>query len=331
MKIINAIKSGSLRSAKAWKGVLITWFASLILVSLLALPIKRSLNSAFGKSMATEKLMDGVNLDIVTDLGPSLSAVFSSFSAGLLMLVLTGMLVNAFLAGGMFSCLRESSKEFTGTGFFSSSAKNFWSFLVISLLICLMFLALIFVVIGLPVSMISQSVTISEPAAFALETGCGILFFLLSAILVLVADYARAWQVANDKSACFNAIGFGFSRTFGKFFTSFPLIIIILFAQLAFAFLFLKIIGSWTPVKGGGVFLLFILTQFFIYVRFYLKAWRYASVTSLMEQDYVKTDVVPEFLAENQEAELHELLTVTESCENVSDQPILIPDDQKLN
>lgn len=37
------------------------------------------------------------------------------------------------------------------------------------------------------------------------------------------------------------------------------------------------------PVTGGGVVLLFILSQLLFFIKILLKGWRYGSVTKLME------------------------------------------------
>jgi hypothetical protein len=44
------------------------------------------------------------------------------------------------------------------------------------------------------------------------------------------------------------------------------------------------VLPAWKPVTNGGVFLLLIISQLMLYARLLLKTWRYASVTSFMEQ-----------------------------------------------
>ena len=56
MKITASIKAGFKRSLKSWRGILAMWFVSLILVSLVAIPMKGALMAGIGNSMITEKL-----------------------------------------------------------------------------------------------------------------------------------------------------------------------------------------------------------------------------------------------------------------------------------
>ncbi|MDO9580046.1 MAG: hypothetical protein Q7J06_05700 [Bacteroidales bacterium] len=289
MKIFIAIKSSAQRSLKSWKGLLIVWFLLLLLASLLAIPMKGALKSGFGDSMITEKLVDGFNIEAFTDLGASLRGLISYFRSGFIMAVLAGFLLNAFLTGGLFYSLKGSSVESSVGGFFRASAKNFWTFLIISLIISLIILIMGLLIIALPIAMVGKAEASSGIAV--IKTGIIVIsiFFLLLTILLLVADYARAWQVIQERNRPFKAIGFGFSQTFSTFLSSYPLMIILLIVQLLFFWLVLGILPGMKPVTGVGVFLLFLLSQFLFLIKILLKVWRYGSVTSLMEQNNEKT------------------------------------------
>jgi hypothetical protein len=283
MKIFKAMGSGCTRALRSWKGVLIIWFLLLILVSLVALPMKGVMKAGFGSSMITEKLADGFNPEVFTDLGATYRSLIQYFSTGLLILIFLGILMNAFLSGGLFSSLKEAGKKFQVPEFFRTSSKYFWSFLGITLIIsAIIFILSLFIVI-IPFSFAMQSTTVPESAPYIIGEITVSFFILLTVILLLVVDYARAWQVANEKPACFRAIGFGFVRTFKKFRSSFPMMILIVAIQLLFSWLIIRIIGLWRPVTGCGVFLLFIFSQVLFIMKIMLKTWRYGSVTALKE------------------------------------------------
>ena len=288
MKVLIAIKSAAFRSLKLWKGILIVWFSSLLLVCTLAIPMKGALNSGFGSSMITEKLTDGINLEVLADLGATLKSLISYFSAGFFLLILIGFLMNVFFSGGLFDSLKGSSGKFCRGEFFRASAKNFWPFLIISLIIYSIILLLAFVIIGIPMIIVGNADVPVEGALFKTGIIVFTIFFLLMTILILVADYARAWQVTKERNECFKAIGFGFSQTFRTFLSSYPLMIILLILQVLYGLLVFSILPGMKPVTGGGVFLLFLLSQFLFFFRIMLKVLRYGSVTSLMEQNSEK-------------------------------------------
>jgi hypothetical protein len=103
--------------------------------------------------------------------------------------------------------------------------------------------------------------------------------------MLLVADYARAWQVTCEKPSCFKAIGFGFSNTFSNFRASYPLMLVILSVQILFFILVFTTIPGWRPVSAAGIIFLFLLSQILFFIKVFLKVWRYGSVTALMEQN----------------------------------------------
>jgi hypothetical protein len=283
MKIFKALGSGCLRSIKTWKGIIIFWFISLALVSVVALPMKSAMKAGFGQSAITGRLMSGIDIEALSDLGTVYSSLTHYFSAGLLLLLFLWVLVNAFFTGGLFNCLKSNGVKFSSGEFFRASSRNFIPFLGITVIIStiLIILALIFIVI--PFNGITSSVNPDESVPWNIMFVSVLFYVLISQIFVLVADYARAWQVKNEKPACFRAIGFGFSRTFRRFLSSFPMMLIIWIIQTLFVILVLRVIGRWKPVTGIGIIGLFLLSQFLFFMRLLLKVWRYGSVTTLKE------------------------------------------------
>ena len=294
MKIFKALASGFSRTLKTWKGILFMWLTSLLTVSLIAIPVKAFLKSGFGGSMITERFKDGLDIEALGDLGQGFRNMLASAPVTLLLLLIIGMLLYSFLTGGIFDTLKAGGRNFSGRDFFSACSGNFWSFLVIYLIIGLLSAILMFIAILLPVSLVAQADSGSETAIYNTVIIAISFYFIIMTILMLTADYARAWQVNSGKQACFTAIGFGFGRTFRTFLSSFPLMLILVIVQILFTMAVIMFIGRWKPVTGGGVFLMFILSQILFFVRCGLRVWRYGSVSSLMElknEDFQKTKV----------------------------------------
>jgi hypothetical protein len=285
MKILRALISGTCRSLKSWKGVLIIWFFTLMLVTLIASPVRNVMQHGMGRSLATEQLTNGFDFDIMSDLNATMGGLSSYLTTGFFLVLLTGFLMNIFFSGGLFNSLKCSEKKFSAAEFFMSGVKNFWSFLVISLIIYAIILCLIFLIVGIPVIITSGSGDFSEAAPYRVSVITGSIFLLFLMILLLVADYARAWQVTREKNTCFRAIGFGFCQTFKRLWSSLPMMIILILVQVLFGWLVLKIIPGWRPGNIEGILLLFLSSQFLFFFKILLKTWRYGSVTALMEKN----------------------------------------------
>jgi len=100
-------------------------------------------------------------------------------------------------------------------------------------------------------------------------------------VLLLVADNSRRWITSTGSRKAFSALKAGFSSLGKKFFRSYLSILIIFIINLLLLYLAFWMTAVSVPEKGGMVFLFFVATQVLFFVRLYLKAWRYATVTEL--------------------------------------------------
>ena len=284
MKILDSIKTGMIRSLKSWKGIVIIWFVSLLLAGFVAIPMKASLNAGFGSSMITEKLKDGIDIEVFADMGIGIKSLGSYFSRGMIMIMIVAFITNSFLSGGLFNSLRGSAGRFYVSEFFRSSSARFWSFFLITVILSILIILLAIIIIAIPLAILIQSDGVSEEVAF--KTGIALLslFLLVLSIVLAIADYARAWQVEKDTNDSLKAIGFGIRHTFRSFASSFPLMLTLLAIQIFFIWLVFRIIPPIKPVSGAGIVLLFIISQILYFIRLLLRTWRYGSITAMMEK-----------------------------------------------
>lgn len=288
MRILNALKYGASHSLKSWKNALIVWFVILALVALFALPVRGVMKAGFDSSMIVEKLKNGFDIEAFTDPGTAFKSIISFLKSAFLIIILAAFLLNAFLSGGLFGSVSFMNEK-SGEGFWRNGAKNFWSFLVILSLIYIFIIALGLVIVIIPLALISSVEGQTELVIFRTGLITVSLFLLLLPVLLLVADYARAWQVMQEKMRCFSAIGFGFRQTFRTFFKSWPLMLIVLLIQVLYYSLITRFLPGITPSNAIGVFLFFIFSQVLFFFKILLKIFRYGSVTCLMETEIRKT------------------------------------------
>lgn len=284
MKISGSLRSGFMRTLNAKNSILIVWFCIFILVLVFVFPLRRSLTTAFGASMITGKLADGINIEVFTDLGPAFKSIMSFFTAGLMFTFLAGFLLNSFLTAGLFGNVRKDSVKCSASEFFGMCAGNFGAFLLISLLITLIIgIAFLFIMV-VPAAIVSLSETVSDKSQFVTMVIAGSVFLLLLPVMLIVADYSRAFKAANEDASAFSAIGKGFSFAFSNFRESYMMMLLLILAQVILGMIVMLILPGWRPVTGGGVFLLLIVSQLLFILRLFLKTWRYASVTSMMNE-----------------------------------------------
>ena len=285
MMIIQAMKTGFSRTVRTWKEIIIFWAISFLTVSLLVVPLKASLKSALGNSMINEKLVKGIDIDVLGDLGTNLHSMVSFLSAGTIMLSLAAVFLNIFFTGGLFDSVKNGSERLLPENFFRASAKNFWSYLIITFMLYLIIIALIIIIVAIPVSIAANAESAPEGMAFRIFVVCMSVFMFAMLVIMLVADYSRAWQASRTRNDGFKALGFGFSQTFRTFSASVPLMLIMLLLQAIIVCIVIKVIGGIIPAKEGGVVMLFVISQLLFFLKLFLKVLRYGSVTALMEQD----------------------------------------------
>jgi magnesium-transporting ATPase (P-type) len=283
MKIINSLKSGLNRAFRVRTAVLLTWLSFFLLSILLIHPLRASLGSAFGSSMITERLADGLDIEVFSDLGKAGKMLVSSLANGVILTFLVAFILNAFLTGGLFGILGKARGKFSAREFFSSAAGNFLPFLGITFVLTVIaaFIFLILILVTMGISDMSDNPGGGPNPVIPVTFSA--LLFLVIPVLLLVADYARAWRASRDEGSCFAALGFGLRRTFRKFRRSYLLMVILILVQMLLLFVVFLMLPAWRPATGGGVFLMLIVSQLLLILRLFLKTWRYGSVTAMME------------------------------------------------
>ena len=284
MKFIKAFTSGAGRALRSIKALFIMWLLTFSMLAVFSFPLKSYINSALGSTASNSILNEIFDIAYFTDMGEAFNPMMSAISGGMLIVLVVFFFLYVFLNGGLFESLLENKWSYKPSDFFRSSARYFLSFLVVMIFVILMTLVAMFIVIGLPI-IISQGIDSSgsEERLWKLIPVLRIIAILVLPIFLLVADYARVWLVANNRKKIFQALGYGFKGTFKSFFSSYFFMLIMVLVQGLFVALVLKILGGYTPVTGGGLFLLFLLSQVMFIIKLYLRAVRYGGVATLYQ------------------------------------------------
>ncbi len=283
MKIVSSLKSGLKRTFSVRTAVLVTWLSFFLLSILLFYPLRASLGSAFGSSMITERLADGFDIEVFSDLGNAGKILVTFLVNGVILTFLVAFILNAFLTGGLFGILGKANGKFSAREFFRSAAGNFLPFLGITFIMTLIIGFGVLILSLVPIGISGMSENPGASSHTYIRIAGVVLIFLIMPVFLLVSDYSRAWRASRLDGSCFAALGYGLGRTFKGFWRSYLLMIVLIMLQMLFLFIVFLILPAWSPSTGGGVSLMLIVSQLLLFVRLFLKTWRYGSVTSMME------------------------------------------------
>jgi hypothetical protein len=281
MRTFYAIKKGAVKSVSAYSFIIVMWLVTLSIIWLVASQLKSEFRGIFGDSMLKDSLLGGFDLDVAGDMGDAFQRIISQLLSGSSILVLSGILLYSFFAGGLFTRFTTGFGTFRIPDYFKSSAHYFFAFLGIGLIMMVLILLWTLIIIILPVSL-SGAGEKGMQTIVTLMIPLGIVWFLGMPVLLLAADHSRRWMTTTGTRKIFKAFGAGFRSAFTAFFSSYISVFIILLINVIAGFFMMKFVTGTIPEKGITIFLFFIATQLLVLIKIWMKAWRYATVTELV-------------------------------------------------
>lgn len=280
MDFIRSLKKGAATAASSYKLQFTIWLTTLLMVLLVALPLKSAFKGIFGNSLSAEKLTDGFDGGMIGDMGDAFRHLLASASTGSILLILAGFLLYTFFAGGLFTRFATAYGDLKLSSFMKASALNFMPFLKIALLTYLIIGIYTIIILFIPAAIILALSDGYMPGMKPMVIPC-IIWAAGMPLWLFVADYSRRWIAATGSHKIFRALGAGFSALKKGFWRSYSTVLVI--ASMNVVFMFATIwFATWTvPEKGLMIFLFFLATQILFLVRLFMKSWRYATVSQL--------------------------------------------------
>lgn len=284
MNVKGSLLSGLRRALLSWKFTLIAWLCYAVPVLLIVIPLRGALKIAYGKSMITDKLAEGFDFRVFSDLGPVLKSIMASAWSGLFLVLIISFVLNAFITGGLFEILKKEKTRLTTSDFFSAASQYFGAFLIITILVSLMIVFFIAVASIVIVIIINTSGTGSEKNNFLIQVSSLVLIFLIIPVFLLIADNSRVIRASGVRLTGIRSLVAGLNYTFSRFWSSYFAVLPVVISQVVFGAAVMYYISAWKPVTWKGVFLLFVVSQILFYIRLCFKTWRYGTVTALMDK-----------------------------------------------
>jgi hypothetical protein len=283
MNILRAFSSGFGRAKSEWKMILLLYAANLLVAIPLAMAFRSSLESAFGQSMDSSALMQGLDLSMVSDYfnrhGDGIAAIMQQF----VWVLLAYMLINTLLAGGILTVLRDKKDKFSASAFFGGCGVYFLRFLRLFLIFGVLFavvLSILAGVLGGVAKSISDNAS-SELTYFWARVAYLKILFLASMLIIMVADYAKIIVVVEDEHSMLKTAWRSTKLVFRYFFRTFGLEILMILVPIILFVLYLWLDLSIGMTSGVTILVMFILQQLYIISRAWTKVFFFAGELSL--------------------------------------------------
>lgn len=283
MSFFKTLKNGAAAAASSYRLILVIWIVLLVLALAAGYPLKVFMNSIFGNTMATERLIDGFDISLAGDIGKPFGALIASVTAGGILVGTAGFFLMVFFAGGLFRRFTLAGGNLKVSEFLRASASGFMPFLKVTLLMMVIIAGYTLVVIGVPALVM---VLLSDSK---MPSGNGIyIFYALWAlgmpVWLFVADASRRWMAATGSRQVFRAQGAAFRALKERFWHNYSVVlaVVVVNSIMVTAVVWLAAVAK--PDKGIMVFLFFLATQALVFLRLMMKAWRYAAVCEAVQQ-----------------------------------------------
>jgi hypothetical protein len=295
MSILRAFSSGLRRATAEPAMVLVLYFANLLMALPVAMAFRAVLQAGFGGSMSPSTLMEGLDFTTLSDFminhGTDLSALFRQLS----WLMIVSMLLNAFLAGGVLTVLKDSRGKYTATSFFGGCGAYLGRFLrLFALFVVVLLLVSLIVgtIVGLLADALIESAN-SEVMDFWIRIATVVLFLLPVTILMMISDYTKVSMVLNEERSVLKSAWKSTGFVFRHFFRTFGLELLLLLVPVLLYVLYALIDLSVGISSNLTILLMMIIQQLFIALRGWAKIVFFEGELSLYEsfQPYVYQSV----------------------------------------
>jgi hypothetical protein len=297
MNILQAFSSGFRRAMSEWKMIFLLYVINFLVALPLALAFRSSLASGLGASMDSSSLMQSLDFSIMQDFLKLHRDGIGAIMQQVTWVLLTYMIINTFLAGGILTLVRGKKEPFSASAFFGGCGTYFLRylrlFLIFGVLLTLV-LVIMSVVLGGLVSTIVDNAS-SELTAYWAYLAMIVLLLLPAMLVIMIADYAKIIVIMQDEHSMLKTAWRSTKLVFRNFFKVFGLeLLMVLIPVLLFVF-YLWLDLSIGMTSDMTILVMFILQQLFIVSKAWTKVFFFSGELSLFHslQPFGKQAEVP--------------------------------------
>lgn len=284
MIIIKSFLTGARDSGKLWKMLGLFYFFNILTAILLSLPFRNLLMKFFGHSLASETLAQGFNFNLMLEFinvsGSSLGTVLSISSYFILMY----LFLNTFLIGGALQIFNQNTHEFSLANFFEGCGKYFSRFIHLFLffLISLIVLFLVNFMFSRIIKALTGE-TANESVFLWTRSAKWIIMFILFLIVNMIFDYAKILTVRHDHRSMYRVILEAGSFVYKHKSKTVSLYFLVFLVGMIFLLVYWSTSNVINPSSALTIFLLFVVQQFYIFSKIWVKMIFYAAQLNLTD------------------------------------------------
>lgn len=284
MSIIALYRNGFRKSVRSFRPIVLLWIVSLAGSLLVVAPLESNIGKLLDGTLVSELLYDGFNIDVFADIMNAVLPALASFSVTFFLVAAIMFLANTFITAGLYRTLAGNwKKPFKRRVFLRGADRGFGSFLFIALAAGLVIFILALILVVIPLAILA-AIGVSWPAMLYTGYAAGFIVILCIPAVLLVADYARAMITADKYLSPFRAIT-GASRSVARrrFMKAWTAVMIIIVLSVVVGYVSTRLIVYSNVTGRLGIFLLLIVSQLFVFLKTWLKVFRYGTVVALFE------------------------------------------------
>lgn len=283
MKFLSVFIDGYRKSIRSMRSIVLLWIISFSGSLLIVTPLERNIGLLLDGSLASELLYDEFDIDVIADIMYSVIPALTSFSISFLLVTIIMFLANTFITAGLFRILAGSwKKPYKWKTFMLGADRAFAGFLFIAIAAGVSIALLLMIFAGVPLG-IAFAAGASYSTIVAILSVSVLLIVLTLPVILLTADYARAMLTADKYLTPWKALTGGFRKVRKRLRLAWVAMIIILLVSALVSFVAWKLTVHSKAATGGGLLLLLLASQLFVFLKAWIKVFRYGTVTAMKE------------------------------------------------
>jgi len=270
MKIIKSYTAGWAISLNSKRLISLVYLSYLILALLLVIPFYKLFVSVTGNSILPDDLVQNFNATVFGDFMREGGKVFMFFLKAMLPWLILFLILGSFFQGGILYWISNPKGRFSSRMFIHNCVSYFWPFIKTTFYTLILQLIL-GIIVYLPVSLLVGRENLTDDYIGKTIIIAAAIHIVLLIWGTMIAEFTRffIYRSGNRKvlKSIWKAIKFCIKRIFSLY--SLYLMWVVLPLLLFLIFYLVRV--NWAIDTGLMIFLLFLVQQLFIWLRFLLK------------------------------------------------------------